>query len=169
LRLTLGYLLRVIAKSVEFCCNGLHGGQGLIGVALVRDELATDFRGAQARIEPVCAELGVRLALAIDNGLEIGQQMGQVIFRALAATEGEGIEAGEPTCQLAHAFADGHAAPRKLTFRAPLATRAQLFDGTGHKQPTSTALEGLGRIDKQRLEGVCELHGITSTVCSPGG
>ena len=87
----LASLLRVRAKSVELRCDGLHGGQGLIGVALVRDELATDCRGTQARREPVCAALGGRLALAIDHGLAIGQHMGRVVFRALAATEGEGV------------------------------------------------------------------------------
>jgi hypothetical protein len=168
LRLTLDHLLRVVAEVVEFRGDGLYRGQCLLSIAVVREELATDFRGAQAGVEPVRAELWVRLTLAIDNGTNIRQQLGQVVFRALATTEGKGIEAGKSAFQLMHAFADGHPAPPEFAFCAPLSAGPQFFDGAGHKQPAGTALERCRCLDEQRLERVREFHGDSSRKDLPG-
>jgi hypothetical protein len=51
LGLTLGHLLRVVAEGVECGRQSLHGGQGVIGVTLLGDELASDFSSAQPGIQ----------------------------------------------------------------------------------------------------------------------
>ena len=50
-----------------------------------------------------------------------------MVFRPFTPSEGKGIEAGKATFQLAHAFADGHAAPGQLTFRMSLAPWPQFL------------------------------------------
>src|SRR5262249_7260465 len=66
-------------------------------------------------------------------------------------------------------LANGHPAPPEFTFRTPLSPGPQLFDGTGHKQPSSTTLERLCCLDEERLERVCEFHGESSRKDMPGG
>jgi hypothetical protein len=141
LRLTLRHLFRVVAQGIEFCGQGLHGGQDVISVAVLSDELAADFGGAQTRIQSGGAKLGVGLTLTIHNGFDIGQQGGQVVFHTLPATGREGIQTGETTFQLMGALADGHPTPAEGTFGAPLPARAQFFDGTCHEEPTGTAVQ----------------------------
>ena len=71
--LTLGHFFGVGAQGLEFACQGLHGGQCVIGVAFLGDELASDFGSAQTRIQPGGAKLGVGLTLTIDDGFDGGQ------------------------------------------------------------------------------------------------
>jgi hypothetical protein len=96
LRLTFGHLLRIVAQGVELGGDGLHGGECVISVALLSDELAVHFRRAQTGIEPVGTELGVGLTLAIDNGSDIRQQVRKMGFHTLTTACRKGIEAGEP-------------------------------------------------------------------------
>src|SRR5215510_8835956 len=120
LRLTLGYLLRVVAEGVEFRREGLHGGQGVICVALLGDELASDFGGAQPSIQPGRPKPRVSLTLAINKGFDIGEQVGQVVFHALSPTGRAGIKTLETAFQLMGAFADSHPAPAEVAFCTPL-------------------------------------------------
>jgi hypothetical protein len=71
--LTLGYFFGVVAQGIEFACQGLHGGQCVIAVAFLSNELASDFGSAQTRIQPGGAKLGVGLTLTIDDGFDVGQ------------------------------------------------------------------------------------------------
>src|SRR5262249_33963581 len=113
-------------------------------------------------------ELGVGLTLAIDNCFDVGQQVGEMGFHTLATAYCKGIEAGEPALQFVGPLANGHPAPPEFTFRTPLSPGPQLFDGTGHKQPSSTTLERLCCLDEERLERVCEFHGESSRKDMPG-
>ena len=105
LGLTLSDLFGIVTQGVEFRCECLHGGQGSVRVAFLHNELTSDFGGTQAGIEPRRAKLRVGLTLAIDDGFDISEQGGQVIFYALATTGRKGIETPEPALQLMAAFA----------------------------------------------------------------
>jgi hypothetical protein len=164
LGLTLSDLFGIVTQGVEFRCECLHGGQGSVRVAFLHNELTSDFGGTQAGIEPRRAKLRVGLTLAIDDGFDISEQGGQVIFYALATTGRKGIETPEPALQLMAAFADSHTAPTEFTFCAPLPTYAQFFDGTRHKEPAGTSFQGPGCINKEGLERVGQFHVGTSSL-----
>jgi hypothetical protein len=152
LRLTFGHLLGRVAQGVERRGDGLHGGECVISVAFVGDQLSAHCRRAQARRETGGPELGGGLTLAIDKGSDVGQQVREMDFHTLAPACRKGIEAGEPALQCRCPFAHGHPAPPEFTFGAPLAPSPQFFDGAGHTQPSGTALERFRRFDEQRLE-----------------
>ena len=67
-----GDLLGKVAQVVELGGDRLHGGQLLRRVAMLSDELTPDFSGTQPGVQTRRAKLGVCLALAIDEGLDIG-------------------------------------------------------------------------------------------------
>jgi hypothetical protein len=154
LRLTFRHFPWVVPQGTEFAGDGLHSGECIIRVAFLGDQLASDFRGAQASIEAPRAKLGVSLALAINQGLDIGEQGGPMVFHALPATGRKGIQTGEAAFQLMGAFADRHAAPAEVAFRTPLAPWPQFLDRPGHKEPASAAFEGLSRFYEQGLMGI---------------
>src|SRR4029450_9807811 len=81
LGLTLGHFLREIAQIIQFSADSFGRWQYGIRVAFVGDQLTPHLGRCQARIEAVGAELGVGLALAIDDGLDIRQEVGQMCFR----------------------------------------------------------------------------------------
>jgi hypothetical protein len=67
----LGHLGEAVTQEVELRVDRLLGRQLLVGVALGRDQLATDLGGTDAGEEPLGLELGVGLALAIGDGLDV--------------------------------------------------------------------------------------------------
>src|SRR5215475_3883958 len=89
-------------------------------------------------------------------------------FHALATACRKGIKADETTLQFVSPFANGHPAPPEFAFRAALSPGAQFLDGTGHKQPSGTALERFCCLDEQRFVRVRDFHGAASTKCVPG-
>ena len=107
------------------------------------------FGGIKPGVESIGAKLRIDLALLIDNGGDVHEQIWQMVFRTLAATRGEVVQTDDTVFQFLHAFADRLAVPAKFSFGAALSARTQLADGTGHKQPTGTALEGLRGDDEQ--------------------
>ncbi len=142
------HLLWVVAEGVEFGANRLRRGQFVVGIAVVSDQLAAHFCGAQARVEAVGAELRICLTLAIHDGRDIRQQVKEMDFRALAPAGGEVIDTGDAGLQFMRAFTNGPAAPAQLPLRTPLAACAQFVDGARHKQSSRAALEGVGRVDE---------------------
>src|SRR4030095_7254892 len=124
LGLTLGDLFGIVTQGVEFRCERLYGGHCSVRVSFLHDELTADFGGTQSGIEPRRAKLRVGLTLAIDDGFDIGEEGGQVIFCALATTGRTGIETPDPALQLMAALADSHTAPAEFTFCAPLSAYA---------------------------------------------
>ena len=93
-------------------------------LAFLGDELATDFRRAQTGIQARCTKLWVGLALAIDDGGDIGEQARQVVFRTrpraqnLKGTENRFYRFFVPQVSRLTQFA----------FRLPLAAWSQFFD-----------------------------------------
>jgi hypothetical protein len=98
------------------------------------------------------AELWVGLALAVDDGAYIGQEIGEMLCHTLPPTQVKGSDTAHATGEFAHAFAHGHPPPPQFACGALLPTRPQCFDGTCHKQAPGTALERLGSFDPQCLE-----------------
>ena len=164
LRLTFRHFLRVVPEGIELAGNRLHRGECGIRVALLGDQLASDFGGTQTGIQTRRAKLGVGLALAIHEGFDIGEQLGQMVFYALPTTGRKGIKTREAAGQFMGTFADRHAAPAKVAFRAPLPTWPQLFDRTCHKEPASATFEGLSCFHEQGLEGIGSFHIETSSM-----
>src|SRR5262249_32062407 len=132
--------------------------------AFLHDKLTADFGGAQPGIQPRRAKLRVGLTLAIDEGLDIGEEGGQMIFCALATTGRKGIETPKPALQLMEAFADRHPAPAKFSFGARLPAEAHFLDCTRHKEPAGTAFQRPGCLNKEGLERVSQFHVGTSSM-----
>jgi hypothetical protein len=84
--------------------------------------LAPDFRSTQPGIETRRAQLGVGLALAINESADSPKQGGEMVFGALSPAGREGIETPEATFQLMRAFADGAPVLAQVAFGAALAT-----------------------------------------------
>src|SRR4051812_32618579 len=101
-----GHLLGEVAQRIELGSNGLGSGQLSVSVAFLGDQLPTDLGGAEARVEAVGAELGVGLALAFNNGSDIGEQGGEMVFGALATPRGEVVLNGDATLEFVGAFAN---------------------------------------------------------------
>ena len=86
MRLTFGDFFGKVAQAVELGSDRLHGGQLLMPVALPYDELAPDFSSTQPGVQTCRAKLGVCLALAIDDGLDIRQQVREMVFGTFATS-----------------------------------------------------------------------------------
>ena len=69
MRACLGDLLGEVAQGVELGTDGLGSGKLSVSVAVLGDELAPDFGGTEAGVEAIGAELGIGLALAINDAL----------------------------------------------------------------------------------------------------
>jgi hypothetical protein len=125
----------------------------VLGHAEIRDNIAVraenrrPVSGGRARQisqelrDAVAGGLVLRLALAIDDSLNIGQEDGEMIFCALASAQRKGIEADQAAELFAHAFATGHAPASQFARGALLASGPQFFDGAGDKGAASAALE----------------------------
>jgi hypothetical protein len=157
-------LLRKVAQRVQLGGDRLHGGEDVIRVALLPEQLASHFGGAQPRIETCRAKLGGRLTLAIDNRSDITEQVGKMSFGAFAPPGGEGIETPKAAFQLMRAFADEAPVPAELPFGIALTAWTDFFDGSRHKQTARAAFEGLSGLDEQGLESVSELHSSSSSM-----
>src|SRR5262249_52801824 len=89
----------------------------------------------QPGVQPLRLEGRVSLALAIDDGLDVAQQIGQVVFGAFASAQAEGIDAADAAAQLVHAFADRPPIPAQLALRPPLPIRPETAYRPRHEQP----------------------------------
>lgn len=118
--LTLCDLVGIVTQGVELRRERLHGGQRGVRGALLYDALTSDCGGTQSSRQPRRAKLRVGLTLALDDGCDIGEEGGQVIFCALATTGRKGIETPEPALQRMDAFANRHTAPAECTCCTPL-------------------------------------------------
>ena len=162
--LTFRDFLRVVPQGIEFAGDRLHHGECLIRVAFLGDELAADFRRAQTSIQARRTKLWVGLALAIDDGGDIGEQARQMVFRPLASTGRKGIKASKTALQFMQAFAECPTVPTQFAFRLPLAAWSQFFDRSCHEEPARATLQGLGRVNEQCLERIGQLHTGTSSM-----
>ena len=72
--------------------------------------------GGAPRGMTIRAKLWIGLALPIHDGRDVLQQVGQVVFAALAPTQPEAIQTHAPALHLVHSFADGSAISVQLPF-----------------------------------------------------
>jgi hypothetical protein len=83
---------------MQFTGARLDGGECVIRVALLGEQLASDFRRAQPGGQTRGATRGIRLALAINKSLDSGEERGQMVFRTFPPTSRKGIQPREATC-----------------------------------------------------------------------
>ena len=138
----------MVAQQVELAIDRLPSGQLGVGVALRGDQLTTDLGGTDAGKKPLGLELGIGLALAIDEALDVIEESRQMLLGGLAAAGGEGIEAGHSGAEFVHRLADGFAVPAEMGLGPDLSTPSHRMNGPGHEEPTLAPLEGLGRVDQ---------------------
>ncbi len=148
----LGDLLGEGAQGVELGSNGLSSGRLSIGITLPNNQLTADLGSREAWIEAVGAELGIGLALAINHGLDVNEQVGQMVFGAFATAGREVVFDGDIVIEFARAFADDDAAPAKLTFGSTLTARAEFFDRARHEDAADSAFERFGGLDNENGE-----------------
>jgi hypothetical protein len=117
-----------------------------------------DFSGTQPGVQTCRAPLGGCLALAIDDGLDIRQQIREMVFDTVATSGCEGIETCEATLSLRCAFAKGASVPPQCALRTTLAAWPQLFDRPRHKAPAGAPFEGLSGLHEQGFERVGSFH-----------
>src|SRR5258708_17935100 len=94
--------------------------------------------GTQAGVEPLIFELRIRLALPVDDGSDIHQQVGQVVFCQFAAADTKCIQTRDAAVDFVHPFANRLAVPAEFTFDSAGATRTECFDGARHKVSAGT-------------------------------
>jgi hypothetical protein len=168
LGLTLGDFLRGVAQLMQCGADGFRGRQGGVRVAFVGDQLAPHLGRCQAGRQAGGVERWSSLALAIDDGLYIRQEGGEMRFRTFPPPPCTGINTEHAAGEFVHTFANRHPPPPQCTRGALLPTRPQCFDGACHKQATGAALEGLGGLDQQGLERVGQFHRHPSSMRMPG-
>jgi hypothetical protein len=121
--------LGIVPQRVELGCDRLHGWEFSVGVAFLADQLPTHLRSIQPRVQSVGAKLGINLALRINNGRNIGEELGQMRFSWLAPARGEVVQADPATFQFTGAFTNRLTIPAQGAFGTPLAARPEFFDG----------------------------------------
>src|SRR5262249_4148733 len=113
--------------------DGVGGRQRGLRVAFLGTQLAPHLRRCQAGIQTGGAELWVSLALAVDDGLYIRQEVGEMLFPTLAPTQGKAIDTDPGAVEFVQAFTNGDPPPPQCACGALLPAWPQFFDGTGHK------------------------------------
>src|SRR5262249_49412553 len=156
--LALGDPAEAVAEVVHLLADGLAAGQLGLAVALLADQLPADLGGRQPGVQPLAGEGRVSLALAVDEGADVGQQAGQVPFGTLAAASGEGIDATDAAGQLMQPFADGAPVPAQLALGAALAIDPQQLDGSGKEQPPVCPTQGFGCLPQVVLDRLGQFH-----------
>jgi hypothetical protein len=154
----LGHLGEAVAQPVELRIDRLLGGQLLVGVPLLGDQLTADLGGTDAGEEAVCLEFGVGLALAIDDRPDIVEQSRQVLLGGFPAAEAEGIDAGHSASEFVQGLTDRPPVPPKMGLRPELSASAHGHDGLGHEGPSLATFEGLGGVDQDGDHLGCGPH-----------
>lgn len=157
-RLALLDRAQLVTKGVEFDADGVLAGQLLVRVALLLDELGSDFGGTQSGVEALRLERRVGLALPVNEHLDVFQEMGQVVLGGFTTARGDVIFYRLAGFEFAEAFADRGAIPTEFALGSALSAIAEGFDDLGHKQASVTAFEFLGGVDAEGLELVGQVH-----------
>lgn len=77
---------------MQFAADGFLGGELVVGVAFLGNELFADGLGREPGVEPLGSEGRIGLALGVHQGADVGQEVGQVLLAALTTAAGEGIQ-----------------------------------------------------------------------------
>src|SRR5262249_60258848 len=118
-----------------------------------------DDRRTAAGIQALGSKAGVGLTLAIDEGFDVLQQVGEPFFGSVSSTLGESIQADNAAVQLVHALDNRVPIPTKCLFGMPLATPSEEFHSAGHEEPAVAALQGAGRLGEVAFDILGESHG----------
>ncbi len=110
----------IVPQRVELGGDRLHGWEFRVGVAVLADQLPTHLGSIKPRVQAVGAKLRISLALRINNGRNIAEEIGQMCFRWLAPARGEVVQADQAAFQFTAAFPNRLTIPAKLAFGTPL-------------------------------------------------
>ncbi len=102
---------RVVAQLIQFGRNRGGRGQLLVSVAELADQLTAHLPDRQSRVEPLIFEVRIRLALPIDNRLQIHQQVRQMLFCQCAPSGTQGIQTEDAAVDFVGPEAFGLAIP----------------------------------------------------------
>jgi hypothetical protein len=127
-------LAEVVAELMDLAADGLVTGQFLVGVALLRDQLGPDRCDGQPRVQPLSLEGRVGLALPIDDGLDVAEQIGEVFFGAFASAQAKSIDAADARGQLVHPFANSHPVPAQFALGPLLPSGAEHPNRACHEE-----------------------------------
>jgi hypothetical protein len=125
LGLTLGDFLWIGAELIQCGTDSVGGRPYGIWRAFLGKQLPPHLGGCQSGIQAMGAELWVGLAL--DDGLDSRQEVGEMRFRTLPPTQGKGIDTAHASGECTHACAHGHPAPPQFARGTLLPTRPQFF------------------------------------------
>lgn len=151
----------MVAQRIECDPDGFGLRQRGVGIALRCNQLAAHFACGQAGIKPLVAKLGIGLALAVYDGLDVGKQGRQMRLGRLASAQGKGILTGNACGEFMGSLADAVATPSEFALGQALSAGAKFSDGTGHEHPLRAAFERACGLDKERFETFGEFHGGT--------
>ncbi len=74
--------------------------------------------------------------MAIDDDLDVGEQIGEVFFGAFASTQAKGVYATDARGQFVHPFAEGHPVPSQFALGPALSIGTEYPDGSCHEEPS---------------------------------
>ncbi len=153
-----GDLARVVAQVAQFGRDGASGREFVVTIPVLHDQLPAHFRRSEPGVEARGAKVGVGLALPIDNRLDIGQELRQMLLGAFAAAQREGIQAGHSAVEFAQPLTDRLAIPAEGAFGEALAPGSKFLDGTGEKASAVGSFERLGSLDQPSFACVGQVH-----------
>jgi hypothetical protein len=152
----------MVAHAIEFEGDGLKGGEFSVGIALVGDELAANFRGGQPAIDARGAEGRVGLEVVLDEVADIVEQVGQMGLDGLASATGGGILASDASTVFLQGLAEGIASPPKQPEGLSL-TQSKCGHGVGHITPEGwPTRKVIGGTRNQVHHFRCKFHDFTS-------
>jgi hypothetical protein len=137
---------------MQLAVDGPHRWSLGFGIPLPLDQLSPDLGGTQSRVEAIGAEARIGLTLAIDEGLEVVQKMGVMIFGPPSSAQGEGIHTGNPGLDFVHPFDQGVAIPTQFPLGTSSPTVAQEEDRASHKLASLATLQCLGCVEEMTFD-----------------
>ena len=109
---------QAIAEAVQQVRHGARCGNRLIGSVGVGDQMAVNGRGRDPGVAERGVELGVGLRVRFDQGVDLLDQLGVVVFGLVSSAGGEVVQAADAAAEFAEAGRDGVASPAEDLFGA---------------------------------------------------
>jgi len=163
LGLRLGDFARVIAQGTQFGRDGSLGRKFVIDRAFLHNQLPANLGRSQACIQAIGAEIGIGLALRVDQRLYVSKQVRQVVFGTFATAQREGVHTLEAAFEFLERFAQGLPIPVQFTLGLRLATTTEFVNSTSHKSPAFVSFKRLGGLDQPDASALSEFEHTTSS------
>jgi hypothetical protein len=149
---------------MHLAADGFFARQFLVRVSLLGDQLPTNRRCCQSRVQPLRLKRGIRLTLAIHNATNVDEQLGQMFFALSASPCGKRIETPDAASQFMRSFADRASIPAQLAFGAALTLIPEQPNRASHEQPPFTTFHLSHRRLQILLDRIREFHENSSSM-----